>query len=726
MPGRLLDRVTALFRRKPPTLREASGGVSRVRPAPRDAAREAEMDARPDTFVLTRIIGNDLVPRHAEGQSLANLRFILDHEPPLEGCEKRFVVNRILDDATREAVVGELTARGVGFTVIPFDWGDFGRTGYDFAPFAPGFFQSPGFVGELDEERQRALVRAYVPKNRYVMNNNGARNAALEDGRGRAKWVLPWDGNCLVTEGGWAEIRAAIKAAKGARYLIVPMARITDNAQLLEPGFRPEAAEEPQVVFRADAEEAFDERQVYGRRPKVELFCRLGVEGPWDNWRLDPWDVPPRPVSPEAYRVARGGWVARLFSGQAKAETADTGGFLKRGRLREVAIMRTIDRADGLFLLRQGFGADAPALYDPGRIAVAVESPGWREAVLARATEPLARQPFSVLDKTAVGPSGDPHDYWHPAPYWWPDPRKADGLPYVKKDGERVPGTRLFEAGHEAYDRTRLQWLFEDTTHLAMAWRATGEARFRERALGNLRTWFCDPATRMTPSLAYAQVRMGHDGNRGQSFGIIEGKDFYFLLDAVRLLGPSAEADGLREWLRAYLRWLVESPQGQVEVRARNNHGVAYDLHVAAVAAFLGEAEALVEVRRRAISRLRDHVAPDGRQPHEMDRTLTQHYTAFNLQVWLDLMALFERVGFVAWAPEDTGLLRRAADWVLAESEKGWRHPQIQPFDARRLDPIRAALGIVPVDPRAVPVVFHPDDGVPPYWELVAPAGWRG
>ena len=322
MPGRLLDRVTALFRRKPQTLREASGPVSRVRAAPRDAAREAEMDARPDTFVLTRIIGNDLVPRHAEGQSLANLRFILDHEPPLEGCEKRFVVNRILDDATRETVVAELTARGAGFTVIPFDWGDFARTGYDFAPFAPGFFQSPEFVGELDEERQRALVRTYAPKNRYLMNNNGARNAALADGRGRAKWVLPWDGNCFVTEGAWAEIRAAIAAAKGARYLIVPMARITDNALLLEAGFRPEAAEEPQVVFRADAEEAFDDRQVYGRRPKVELFCRLGVEGPWDQ------------LAARSVGCAAAPGVARGASGG-------------EGRLGRAALLRTGEGRDG-------------------------------------------------------------------------------------------------------------------------------------------------------------------------------------------------------------------------------------------------------------------------------------------------------------------------------------------------------------------------------------------
>ena len=109
-----------------------------------------------------------------------------------------------------------------------------------------------------------------------------------------------------------------------------------------------------------------------------------------------------------------------------------------------------------------------------------------------------------------------------------------------------------------------------------------------------------------------------------------------------------------------------------------------------------------------------------------MGRTLTRHYTAFNLQIWIDLMAVFERAGFFAWAPEDTALIRRAADWVLADTEKGWRHPQIQPFDARRLGPFRAALGLERTDFADPPVFFHPDDGIPLYWELVAPAGWRG
>jgi hypothetical protein len=415
----------------------ASGTAAGVKPAPRDEAREAEIEARPDTFVLTRIIGNDLVPRHAEGQSLANLRFILDHEPPLADCEKRFVVNRILDDETRAAVVAELVARGQAFTEVPFDWDDFARAAYDFAPFPPGFFQAPEFMGDLDEERQRALVRSYAPKNRYVMNNNGARNAALIDGRGRAKWVLPWDGNCFVTAEAWDEIRAAVRAAPGARYLIVPMARITDNARLLEAGFRPEAVEEPQVIFRADAAEVFDERQVYGRRPKVELFCRLGVEGPWDTWRLDPWDVPPRPVSPEAHRVASGGWVARLFSGQARAETADTGGFMERGSLRRTAIMRTIDRADMLLLSRRGFDPDALAFYDPARLAEAAATPAWVAAV---------RRGAAGTGSTEMEESGPP--------------------------------TATMRA----------------TVRAALAHAATGEGGFRDRALGAVRVWLRDHA----------------------------------------------------------------------------------------------------------------------------------------------------------------------------------------------------------------------------------------
>ena len=49
--------------------------------------------ARPPEFLLIRIVGNDLEPRHRVGQSRDNLAFILEHEPPLPGCEKRSMRN---------------------------------------------------------------------------------------------------------------------------------------------------------------------------------------------------------------------------------------------------------------------------------------------------------------------------------------------------------------------------------------------------------------------------------------------------------------------------------------------------------------------------------------------------------------------------------------------------------------------------------------------------------
>ncbi|HCL31831.1 MAG TPA: hypothetical protein DIC52_25795, partial [Candidatus Latescibacteria bacterium] len=47
--------------------------------------------------------------------------------------------------------------------------------------------------------------------------------------------------------------------------------------------------------------------------------------------------------------------------------------------------------------------------------------------------------PFSVIDKPTSPPSGDMQDYLSQGPYWWPDPKSADGLPWVRRDGEANP-----------------------------------------------------------------------------------------------------------------------------------------------------------------------------------------------------------------------------------------------------------------------------------------------
>ncbi|WP_162415292.1 alginate lyase family protein [Cyclobacterium roseum] len=59
--------------------------------------------------------------------------------------------------------------------------------------------------------------------------------------------------------------------------------------------------------------------------------------------------------------------------------------------------------------------------------------------LMDRANEKLTEGPFSVVNKTQVPPSGDKHDYISMGTYWWPDPEKDDGLPYIRKDGEINP-----------------------------------------------------------------------------------------------------------------------------------------------------------------------------------------------------------------------------------------------------------------------------------------------
>jgi hypothetical protein len=84
----------------------------------------------------------------------------------------------------------------------------------------------------------------------------------------------------------------------------------------------------------------------------------------------------------------------------------------------------------------------ALVIYDRARIAGVLENHrGVALDLKVLAEEALTRGPFSVMDKTDLAPSSKKQDYWHPAPYWWPDPETPDGLPYIRRDGQRVPGT---------------------------------------------------------------------------------------------------------------------------------------------------------------------------------------------------------------------------------------------------------------------------------------------
>lgn len=698
------------------------------------------LDAVPDTFVLYRILGNDLPPRHEVGQTLTNLRFLLDHEPELASCEKRWVVNRIVDPEQEAAIIALLEDRNQPYLHIPFVLEEYAQANWDLASFPGDAFFLRGHyhdMHEYDQLRAEAHVRRF--KNNYLIHNNGARNAALRDGRDRAKWVLPWDGNCFLTEGAWSEIVESVTTKPYLKYFTVPMSRTIDNDDLLQPDYRPDADEEPQILFRRDAEEEFNENFYYGRRPKVELFYRLGIPGKWDDWPDDVWDLPRAPRSEDAGTSGEAGWVARLFSGQKELEADKTMGLRNRGEARIAAITAMLDRHD-VAALSLTYSPDNLTAYDEAAVTALPEAaPGSPEhqvfdRLVLEADLALQRGPYSVVDKTSVPPSGDKHDYYHPAPYWWPNPATPSGMPFQFRDGERIPGTRLYEPESALYDRTRLQRMFDDTTVLALGWLATRESRYIEHAAKLIRTWFLDETTRMNPHLLYSQVRSQTINDVGAKSGLIEMKDLYYLLDAARLVEragclSSEEQTRLRDWLKEYLEWLQTSDQGTEERLTNNNHGTCFDLQTGAIAAFLGDMELLEKTFFASRQRILEQFTRDGQQPHEMTRTQTAHYCCFNLQCWINLATLADACGHDLWSFEgkDGRGLAQAFAWLLPHlSRATWKYKQIEPFDRGRFLPIFYTARSLASDqgslhmtePSQARPVFFAHDGIKPFWML--------
>lgn len=362
------------------------------------------------------------------------------------------------------------------------------------------------------------------------------------------------------------------------------------------------------------------------------------------------------------------------------------------------------------------------------------------EKIINFADDALSTVDSSVLDKTEVPPSGDKKDYFHPAPYWWPNPDTSDGMPYVYRDGERVPGTRMYEEESNKYDRTNIQMLFDDATTLALAWYFSKDERYIYKAYNKIKKWFIDEETAMNPNLNYAQVIQGKNNNQGKPVGIIETKDFYYFLDAVRLVRRSAywtenDHEIFNDWCSEFLIWLESSKQGEKECRATNNHGIAYDLQVYSLSAYLGDTDRMKKVIVRAIERLPNHFDEEGYQHREMERTTTAHYTSFNVQLWLNLYYLVKNTTNIDIfdcgnnsSGNNISPLIKGVNWLLPYTSKEWPYKQIDEFDKERLSVIynllcKTRYSKILIACKAKPTKDceakkFPHDGIPPYWPI--------
>ncbi|UTA48654.1 alginate lyase family protein [Simiduia sp. 21SJ11W-1] len=291
------------------------------------------------------------------------------------------------------------------------------------------------------------------------------------------------------------------------------------------------------------------------------------------------------------------------------------------------------------------------------------------DQLLDEAEKLLAELPPSVVGSDPGVDKESPNDYVSLAPYWWPNPDTADGLPWVKHDGRRNPWVDDPRSSKAAWNR------FANSVEvLALAGYYTDDARFGNKAVDYMRTWMIAPATRMNPHLKFAQSVPGVA--KGRSFGIIDFVLLPRVLDALRLVSAQGLLDTNARaqadlWLAELLDWLQQSPLGITERDAHNNHGTFYDVQVLALQLHLGRMQEARATYKRSQARLLNHIAADGGQPHELHRTRPFGYSVYNLRAFFTIADLARHLQADFWQwPDDNAALARALNYIVARAER--------------------------------------------------------
>jgi Alginate lyase len=300
----------------------------------------------------------------------------------------------------------------------------------------------------------------------------------------------------------------------------------------------------------------------------------------------------------------------------------------------------------------------------------------------------LNMKPMSVMDKVFTPVSGNKHDYMSQAPYFWYDSTKPNGLPYMRKDGQRNPEI------YKITDRTYLGKLDNACRTLSLAWYLTGEEKYAAKAAELLRTWFLNDATKMNPHLDYGQAIPGVNSGRG--IGIIETVALTGIADAAGLLKGSklwmpADHKALQQWYAQYLNWLLTSKNGTDEHAAKNNHGTWYYAQVIDFALFTGDKEKARQLAEESKKRLDGQLTPEGKQPLELDRTNGLGYSTMNLRGWFTVATLAQQTGVDIWNYKTPKAdLRTALDWLIpyATGQKTWEFEQISNYDKGEIYPL--------------------------------------
>jgi len=306
--------------------------------------------------------------------------------------------------------------------------------------------------------------------------------------------------------------------------------------------------------------------------------------------------------------------------------------------------------------------------------------------IVKEADKRVGKPVITITENENLQASKNPNDYFSIGRYFWPDPSKTDGLPWINRDGETNPDAV------KASDEKKLSELIQSVEYLALAYYMTGDEKYGAEAARFLRGFFLDEETKMNPHLNYGQSVPGKATGRGS--GLIDTRGFMSLPDVLKLLEKCPawtvkDRGEMKAWWVQYGEWMQTSKIGLDEKKTKNNHGAAYDVQLAAVLVMARKEDEARKVLGESLPvRLDAHITPEGKQPRELARTKSWSYSCFNLKNICKGAVMARSLDIDLWSHEGEGgrgSLKKAMLFLVPflKDPESWPEKQITKFEPK-------------------------------------------
>lgn len=307
-----------------------------------------------------------------------------------------------------------------------------------------------------------------------------------------------------------------------------------------------------------------------------------------------------------------------------------------------------------------------------------------KDYIINAAESHLNEDNMHITDIICPLSDGDAHDFYSNGDYWWPNSDTADGLPYIRRDGQSNPNA--FTA-----HRKILQQMKTAAADLAAGYKISGNEKYAAKACSILYEFFIDKKTKMNESLCFAQAIPGICSGRG--IGIIDTLHLIDIPYAVEALkaSPSMSRElytGIKKWFADYFLWMHTHEYGLTEMNEFNNHGVCWFAQAAVFARFTDNFSWLEKCRRHFKEVLiPNQMADDGSFPAELARTKPYSYSIFVVDNMCTICHAASSANDNLWdfsLPDGRGI-KKGIEFIypfIADKNKWPYPPDIEHFEA--------------------------------------------